>query len=69
MQYFRTTQKKYKKVVYEEESDSEPEAKESQYIPEEEPTEQEIERKQQAPKRKNIIFQHLSKEDAKRSKQ
>ena len=43
MQYFRTTQKKYKKVVYEEESDSEPEAKESQYIPEEEPTEQEIE--------------------------
>ena len=66
-QYLRTTQKKYKKVVYEEESDSEPEAEESQYIPEEEHIEQEKEQKQQAPKRKNKIFEYLNK-DAKRNK-
>ena len=66
-QYFRRPQKKYKKVVYEEESDSEPEAEESQYIPEEEPIEQEIEQKHQAPK-KNKIFEYLNK-DAKGNKQ
>ena len=59
--------KEYKKVVYEEESDSEPEAEESQYIPEEEPIEQEIEQKHQAPK-KNKIFEYLNK-DAKGNKQ
>ena len=56
-------------MVYEEESDSEPEVEESQYVPEEEPIEQEIEQKQepQAPKRKNRIFEYLKK-GAKRNK-
>ena len=55
-------------MVYEEESDSEPEVEESQYVPEE-PIEQEIEQKQepQAPKRKNRIFEYLKK-GAKRNK-
>ena len=68
-QYFKRPQKKYKKVVYEEESDSEPEVEESQYVPEEEPIEQEIEQKQEprAPKRKNRVFEYLNK-DAKRNK-
>ena len=70
MQYFRRPQKKYiyKKIVYEEESDSEPEAEESPYIPEEEHIEQKIEQKQQAPRTKNKIFEYLNK-DAKRNKQ
>ena len=35
-EYFRQKQpKKYKNIIYEEESDSEPEVEESQYIPEE----------------------------------
>ena len=62
--------KKYKKVVYEEETNSEPEVEESQYTPgnkfieeEEKPNEQ----KQQVPKQKNKIFNYLNK-DAKRNK-
>ena len=51
----KNNQQKYKKLVYEEESDSEPELEESQYVPEE--TEKEIEilkidKKQPAQKRK-----------------
>ena len=42
-EYFRQKQpKKYKKIVYEEESDSEPEVDESKYVPEE--TEEDIEK-------------------------
>ena len=70
-EYFeRKPQKKYKKVVYEEEIDSEPEVEENQYTPEEEFIEEEEkqkEQKQQAPKRKNTIFDYLNK-DAKRNK-
>ena len=52
--YFQRPQKKYKKVVYQEETESEPEAEESQYVPEDEPFEQEKEKeqKQLPPKRK-----------------
>ena len=61
--------KKYKKVVYEEESDSEAEVEESQYVPVEEFIEEgkEEETKQPVPKRKNKIFDYLNK-DAKRNK-
>ena len=57
-------------AVYEEESDSEPEADESEYVPEE--TEEEIEKhkvgkKQTPPKRKNNTFEYLNN-DAKRNK-
>ena len=46
-EYFQQRpQKRYKKVVYEEETDSEPEAEESQYIPEDETIEQGKEQKQ-----------------------
>ena len=62
----------YKKVVYEEESDSKPEVDESEYVPEE--TEEEIEKpkiekkkKQPAQKRKNNIFEYLNN-DSKRNK-
>ena len=67
--YFQRPQKKYKKVVYEEETDSEPEAEESQYVPEDEPFEQEKEKeqKQLPPKRKTKIFEY-SKKDAKKHK-
>ena len=58
--------------MYEEETDSEPEVEESQYTPEDEFIEEEEEKpkeqKQQAPKRKNKIFDYLNK-DAKRNKQ
>ena len=70
-EYFRQKQpKKHKRVVYEEESDSEPEVDESEYVPEE--TEEEIEKpkvgkKQTPPKRKNNIFEYLNN-DAKRNK-
>ena len=66
---FQRPQKKYKKVVYEEETDSEPEAEESQYVPEDEPFEQEKEKeqKQLPPKRKTKIFEYLNK-DAKKHK-
>ena len=47
-EYFQRLQpKRHKKVVYEEETDSEPEAGESQYVPEEEPIEQEKKRRTQ----------------------
>ena len=57
--------------MYEEESDSEPEVDESEYVTEE--TEEEIEKpkigkKQPAQKRKNNIFKYLNN-DAKRNKQ
>ena len=59
-EYFQRPQKIYiyKKVVIEEETDSEPEIKESQYIPGDEPIKQEKEKEQkQFPsKRKNKIF-------------
>ena len=66
---FSKTSKKYKKVVYEEDTDREPEAEENQYLPEDEPNEQEKEKEQkQLPtKRENKIFQYLNK-DAKRNK-
>ena len=56
--------------MYEEDSDSEPEVDESEYMPEE--TEEEIEKpkigkKQPAQKRKNNIFEYLNS-DAKRNK-
>ena len=56
--------------MYEEESDSEPEVDESEYVPEE--TEEEIEKpkvgkKQPPSKRKNNIFEYLNN-DAKRNK-
>ena len=55
--------------MYEEESDSEPETEESQYLPEEEPIEQKIEVQQdhQGHKRKYRIFEYLKK-DTKRNK-
>ena len=57
--------------MYKEESDSEPEVDESEYVPEE--TEEETEKpkteiKQPAQKRKNNIFEYLNN-DAKRNKQ
>ena len=68
--YFQRPKKKYKKAVYEEETDSEPEAEESQYVPEDEPVGQgkEKEQKQLPPKRKTKIFEYLNK-DAKKHKQ
>ena len=69
---FRQKQpKKHKKVMYDEESDSKPEADESEYVPEE--TEEKIEKpkvgkKQPLPKRKNNIFEYLNN-DVKRNKQ
>ena len=61
--------KKYKKVVYEEETDSEPEEEESQYATEDEIVKQEKQEEQKQPhiKRKNNIFDCLSR-DAKRNK-
>ena len=55
--------------MYEEESDSEAEVEESQYVPVEEFIEEgkEEETKQPVPKRKNKIFDYLNK-DAKRNK-
>ena len=57
-------------TTYEEESDSEPDVDECEYVPEE--TEEKIEKpkdgkKQSAPKRKNNIFKCLNN-DAKRNK-
>ena len=66
-QYFQRQPKKYKKVVYQEESDSELEVEEDQYISEEKPIKQDIEQKQPA-KRKDNLFENLNK-DAKRGKQ
>ena len=65
----KSNQKKYKKVVYEEESDSEPEEEESQHIPEEqeEIKEPKVENKQPAQKRKNNILEYLNN-DGKRNK-
>ena len=67
-EYFQRPQKKYKKVVYIEETDCEPKTVESQYIPEDEPIEQEKvkEQKQFSSKRKKI-FEYLNK-DAKKHK-
>ena len=70
-EYFRQKQpKKYKKVIYKEESDSEPEIEEGQYVhKEEEDIEEEKKEVKQLPqKRKNKIFNYLNK-DAKRNKQ
>ena len=62
--------KKHKRVVYEEESFTEPEVEESEYVPEE--TEEEIKKskvgkKTTLPKRKNNIFEYLNN-NAKRNK-
>ena len=71
-EYFRQKQpKKHKRVVYEEESDSEPEVDESEYVPEE--TEEETEKfkigkKQTPPKRKNYVFEYLNN-DVKRNRE
>ena len=61
--YFQRPQKKYKKVVYKEETVSEPEIEESQHIPEDGPIEQENEKgqKQFPSKRENKIFEYLNK--------
>ena len=71
-EYFSPKQpKKYKKVIYEDESDSEPELGESQYEPED--PEEEIEKpkteKKKAPhkNKNNNIFDYLNN-DAKRNK-
>ena len=56
--------------MYKEETDSEPEAGENQYTPKDKFIEEEEkpkEQKEQAPKRKNKIFDYLNK-DAKRIK-
>ena len=56
--------------MYEEETGGEPEAEENQYTPEDEFIEEEEkpkEQKQEAPKRKNKVFNYLNK-DAKRNK-
>ena len=45
-EYFQRPQEKYKKVVYKEETDSEPDIEEIQYIPENKPIEKEKEKKQ-----------------------
>ena len=46
IEYFQRPQEKYKKVVYKEETDSEPDIEEIQYIPENKPIEKEKEKKQ-----------------------
>ena len=68
-EYFQRPQpKKYKKIVYGEETDSEPEAGESQYLPEDEPIEQEKKQEHKEPQnKKSKIFDDLNK-DAKRNK-
>ena len=68
-EYFQQSpQKRYKKVVYEEETDSELEVEERQYVPEDEPIDQEEKEEQKQPqKRKKKIFNYLNK-DAKRNK-
>ena len=56
--------------MYKEETGGEPEAEENQYTPEDEFIEEEEkpkEQKQEAPKRKNKVFNYLNK-DAKRNK-
>ena len=67
---FSETSEKYKKLVQEEETDSEPEIEESQYILEDEPIEQEKEKEQKqfSSKRKNEVFEYLNK-DTKKHKQ
>ena len=45
-EYFQRPQEKYKKVVYKDETDSEPDIEEIQYIPENKPIEKEKEKKQ-----------------------
>ena len=58
--YFRQKQsRKHLKVIYEEESDSEPEIEESQYVPEEKEEIKEP-KKEPAQKRKNNIFDYLN---------
>ena len=56
--YFQRPPKWYKKAVYEEEIGREPETEESQYVPEDEPIQQEKEneQKQLPPKRENEIL-------------
>ena len=69
-EYFQMSQpKRYKKVVYEEETDSESETVEIQYVPENEPIKQEKKEEHEQPqnKRKNKIFDCLNK-DPKRNK-
>ena len=66
----KNNQQKYKKLVYNEESDSEPELEESQYVPEETEKETEIlkiDKIQPAQKRKNNIFEYINN-DAKKNK-
>ena len=59
-EYFRQKQsRKHLKVIYEEESDSEPEIEESQYVPEEKEEIKEPKR-EPAQKRKNNIFDYLN---------
>ena len=69
-EYFQRSQKRYKKIDYEEETDSELEEEESQYVPDDEFIEQEKqkEQKQLQVKRKNKIFDYLDK-DVKGNKQ
>ena len=66
----KTAKKKYEIVVYEEETDSEPEVEENQWTPEDKFIEEEEkpkDQKQEAPERKNKILDYLNK-DAKRNK-
>ena len=67
---FQRLQKRYKKVVYKEETDTEFEEGENQYVPEDKFIEQEKQKEQKKPqvKRKNKIFDYLNK-DAKGNKQ
>ena len=71
-EYFRQkTPSKYEKVVYKEESDSEPEVEEKESVPgetEEEIEKPKIEKKNPAQRRKNNIFEYLNN-NAKRNKQ
>ena len=67
---FQRSQKRYKKVVYKEETDTEFEEGENQYVPEDKFIEQEKQKEQKQPqvKRKNKIFDYLNK-NAKGNKQ
>ena len=69
-EYSQRSQKRYKKVVYKEETDTEFEEDENQYVPEDKFIEQEKQKEQKQPqvKRKNKIFDYLNK-DAKGNKQ
>ena len=64
-EYFQRPPKWYENVAEQEEIDREPGIEESQYVPEDEPIQQEKEneQKQLPPKRENEIFEYLNKDE------